>query len=117
MICLSCYKYDNTKTRWRRKGVFRNCGDDDRTSDKTNECSNESKYANCREGHMAGRNECEIGTKERVMKKMHADSRVGRRIAPQIITGEDESSRSNPQSYSTHLRYKMDPEKKSTREQ
>ena len=63
MICLSCYKYDNTKTRWRRKGVFRNCGDDDRTSDKTNECSNESKRANCAEERMAGSNDCEMKKK------------------------------------------------------
>ena len=43
---------------------------------------------------------------------MQADSRVGRRRALQILAGEDESPRSNPQSYPTHFKFKMDPEKK-----
>ena len=41
---------------------------------------------------------------------MQADSRVGRRRALQILAGEDESPRSNPLSYPTHFRSKMDPE-------
>ena len=43
---------------------------------------------------------------------MQAESRVGRLRALQIMAGEDESPRSNPQSYPTHLRCKMDPENK-----
>ena len=43
---------------------------------------------------------------------MQANSRVGRRRALQILAGEDESPRSNPQTYPTHFRYKMDPENK-----
>ena len=43
---------------------------------------------------------------------MQADSRVGRQGALQIVAGEDETPKSNPQSYLTHLRCKMDPEKK-----
>ena len=45
---------------------------------------------------------------------MQADSRVGRRRALQILAGEEESPRSNPESYPTHFRCKMDPEKKRT---
>ena len=45
---------------------------------------------------------------------MQADSRMGRRRALQILAGEDESPRSNPHSYPTHFRCKMDPEKKRT---
>ena len=43
---------------------------------------------------------------------MQADSRVGRQRTLQILAGEDESPRSNPQSYPTHFRCKRDPEKK-----
>ena len=39
---------------------------------------------------------------------------MGRRRALQILAGEDESPRSNSQSYPTHFRCKMDPEKKRT---
>ena len=43
---------------------------------------------------------------------MQAYCRVGRRRAIQILAREDESPRSNPHSYPTHFRCKMDPEKK-----
>ena len=39
------------------------------------------KCANCGEGHMAGSNDCEIEIKERVIKKMQTDRKVGRRVA------------------------------------
>ena len=61
---------------------------------------------------MAGSNYCEIEQKERAIKIFPADSRVGRRIALQILAGEDESPRANPQSNPTHFRCKMDPEKR-----
>ena len=61
---------------------------------------------------MAGSNTGEVEIKERVIKKMQADSRVGRRRALQILAGEDESPRSKPQSYPTHFTCKIDPEKK-----
>ena len=48
---------------------------------------------------------------ERVTRKMQADSRLGGIRALQIL-GEDESARSNPHSYPTHYRCKMDPENK-----
>ena len=60
---------------------------------------------------MAGSNNWEFEIKERVIKKMQAASRVGRRRALQILA-EDESPRSNPQLHPTHFRYKMDTEKK-----
>ena len=41
---------------------------------------------------------------------MQADGRVGTRRALQILAGEDEFPRSNPQSYPTHFRCIMDPE-------
>ena len=37
---------------------------------------------------------------------------MGRQRAVQIMAGEDESPRSNPQSYPTHFRCKMDLENK-----
>ena len=43
---------------------------------------------------------------------MKADRRVGKQKALQILAGEDESQRSNPQSYHTHFRRKMYPGKK-----
>ena len=43
---------------------------------------------------------------------MQADSRGRRRRALQILVGEDESPRSNPQSYPTHFTCKVDPEEK-----
>ena len=43
---------------------------------------------------------------------MQADSRLGRRRVLQIMAGEDECPKSNPQSYPTRLRCKLDPEKK-----
>ena len=61
---------------------------------------------------MAGRNNCEGEKEQRVSKNMQTDSRVGRLRALQILTGEDESPGSSPQSYPTHFRCKMDPEKK-----
>ena len=106
MICHKNHKYGNTKTRCRRKVVCRNCGKEHDTSDKTNQSPNEYKCVSCGQGHMAGSNNCEV-------KKIKADSRVGRR-ALQILTGEHESPRSHPQSYPTHFRYKMDPENKRT---
>ena len=66
MICHNCHKYEHTRTRCRRKGVCRNCGEDDYTSDKTNKCPNESKRANCGEGHVAASNDCDKEIKERV---------------------------------------------------
>ena len=67
MICHNCYTYGPTKARCRRKGVCRNCGEDDRMSDKTNKCSNESKRANCGEATCTGSNEYEIKKKERII--------------------------------------------------
>ena len=61
---------------------------------------------------MAGSNNCDVEIKERVIKKMQADSIVGRRRALQIQAGEDESPISNPQSYPTPFRCEMDPENK-----
>ena len=63
-------------------------------------------------GYMAGSNSCEV--EKKVNKKMQADSRVRTRRALQILTGEDDSPRSDPQSYPTHFRCKIDPEKKRT---
>ena len=48
-------------------------------------------------------NDCEVEQKERVIKKMQADCRVGRQIALQIVAGEHESPRSNPTPYPTNL--------------
>ena len=45
---------------------------------------------------------------------MQANSRVGRRRALQILAEEDESQRSNTQSFPKHFTCKMDPEKKRT---
>ena len=42
-----------------------------------------------------------------LLKKMQADTRVGRRRALQILAGEEESPRSKPQSYPTHLTFHM----------
>ena len=61
---------------------------------------------------MAGSDNCEVEKKEWVTKKMQADIRVGRRIALKILAEEDESPSSNPQSYPTHFKCKMDLEKK-----
>ena len=63
-------------------------------------------------GHMVGSNNREFYIKERAISKVQADKRVRRRRALQILAGEDESPRSNPQSYPIHIRCKMDPEKK-----
>ena len=112
MIYHNRYKYGHTKARGSWKGVCKNFREDDHTSDKTSKCSYESKCANCGEVHMVGINDCQIEKKERIIKKMQADRRVGRRSALQILAGEDESPRSNPHSYPTHFRWKMDPEKK-----
>ena len=111
MICHNCHKYKHTKTRCRRKAVCQNCGEDDQTSDKTNKCPNESKCANCREGHIAGSNNSEVEIQEGVIKKIQDDCRVGRRRAQQI-NAEEESPGSNLQSYYTHFRCKTDQEKK-----
>ena len=54
----------------------------------------------------------EVEIEERAIKKMQDDSRVRRRRAFQILAAEDESARSKTQSYPTHFRCKMDPEKK-----
>ena len=43
---------------------------------------------------------------------MESDTRVGRSRALKILVGEDESPRSNPQSFHKHFRCKMDPEMK-----
>ena len=43
---------------------------------------------------------------------MQADRKVGRQRALQILAGEDEFPRSNPQSYPTHFRCKVDSETK-----
>ena len=72
------------------------------------------KCVNCGEGHVAGSNNCENEKKERVIEKMQANSRVGRQRALQIQAGEDESPRSNAQSFPTHFACKMDPENKIT---
>ena len=61
---------------------------------------------------MAGSRNGEVEKKERAIKQMQADSTLGRRRALQIQAGEDESPRSNTQSFPTHFTYKMDPEKK-----
>ena len=63
---------------------------------------------------MAAINNCEVEKKEKVIKKIHVNSRVGRRTGLQILAGEDESPRSNTQSYPTHFTCKMNPEKKRT---
>ena len=55
---------------------------------QTNKYSNESKCVNSAEGHMAECNDCEMEQKERVIKKMQADVRVGRQKALQIIRGK-----------------------------
>ena len=89
--------YRHTNTRSRQKGAYRICGEDDHTNDKTKKCPNESKCANC-EGHMSGCNSCENEMKVRIIKKIQAESRVGRRRAHRIMAGEDEFPRSNPQS-------------------
>ena len=45
---------------------------------------------------------------------MQTDSRVGRLRALQIQAGEDDSPRSNTQSFPIHFTCKMDPKKKRT---
>ena len=60
MVCHKCHKYGHTKRRCRRKTVYRNSGEEDHTSDKTNQYPNEFKCVNCGEGHMAGGNNCEV---------------------------------------------------------
>ena len=112
MIYDKCRKNGHKKTRCRRKAVWRNCGKEDHTSDKTNHCPNEAKCVNCGERHMAGSNNCEV--EKKINKKMQADSSVGRRRALQILAGGGESPRSNPQSYPTHFRCKIYIEKKTT---
>ena len=61
---------------------------------------------------MTGSNNCEVEMKERVIKKMQADSKMGRRRALESIARENESTRSNTQIHPTHFNCKMDPEKK-----
>ena len=61
---------------------------------------------------MAGCNDCGIETKGRVIKKMQAHIRVGRQRALKFVAGEDESLISNPHSYPTHFRCKIDPDNK-----
>ena len=61
---------------------------------------------------MVGNNNCEVERKKGQLKKMQADNRVVRQRALQILAGEDESPRLNPQSYPTHFTCKMDPGKK-----
>ena len=107
-----CHKCGHTKTRCRRKPVCRNCGEDEHLNDKTNKCLKEYCCTNCSEGNMGGTNNCEVEIQEKVNKKVQADSRVGRRTALQTLAGEDESPGSNPQSYPTHFKCKMEPEKK-----
>ena len=68
-------------------------------------------FTNCGDGHMPGRNNCEIEIKERLIKKLQANRRVGRQRALQISAGEDESPRSDHQSYPTHFSCEIDPEK------
>ena len=51
-------------------------------NDKTNKCSNESKCANCGEGHNAANDDQEV--EKGVIKKMQADSIVGRLRAHQV---------------------------------
>ena len=111
MKCHICYNYRRTKERCRRKGVCRKCGEDDPLGNKINKPSNESKCENCGEGQIVGSKDYEMERNERVTRKMQADSRLGGIRALQIL-GEDESARSNPHSYPTHYRCKMDPENK-----
>ena len=61
---------------------------------------------------MADGNNCEAEIKESVINKMQADSRVRRRRVLQILAGEDESTRSNPQLHPTHFKCKMNPKRK-----
>ena len=61
MLCHNCHKYGHTKARCGRKGVCRNCGEDDYTSEKKRPI--ESKRANCGEGHIAGSNNSEVERK------------------------------------------------------
>ena len=63
---------------------------------------------------MAGSNNCEVDNKERVIKKIQVDNKVRTRRALQILAGEDESPRSNPQSYPPHFTCKMELEQKIT---
>ena len=63
MISHKCHKYGHTKTRCGRKAVYRNCGEEDHTSDKTNQSPNESKCLNCGEGHMVRSNNYEVEKK------------------------------------------------------
>ena len=62
---------------------------------------------------MTGSNHWEVEQKKGYIKTA-SDSRVRRRRALQILAGEYESPRSNPQTYPTHNRRKMDPENKRT---
>ena len=63
-----CHKYGHTKTRCWGKLFCRKCREEDQTSDKTNQCPNESKCVNCREGHVAGSNNCEVEKKKGKLK-------------------------------------------------
>ena len=55
MIRRKCYKYGHTNTRCRRTVVCRNRGEEDHTSNKTNQCPNESKCVNYGEERTHGR--------------------------------------------------------------
>ena len=61
---------------------------------------------------MVGNKDCGIDIKERVFKKTQADSCLERQGNIQIVTREQKSPWSNPHSYPTQFRCKMDPEKK-----
>ena len=72
---------------------------------------NESKWLNF-EGHKARNNSCEIEITERVIKKLHAGSKVRRQRPLQILAGEKEFPRLNPQLFPTYFKCKMDLENK-----
>ena len=65
MIFNDCHKCGQRKNKMQTKINLSDWAEEDHTSDKPNECPNESKRANCGDGNMAGSNDYEVKTKKR----------------------------------------------------
>jgi len=88
MICHNCYKYGHTGTRCEQAKVCRKCGGTDLSIDN---CENNSMCPHCAGNHFAGIRECGAEQRERKIKEVQTNERVGRRRAIQILSGEEES--------------------------
>ena len=67
------------------------------------DCPNDFECANCSEKHIAGSKDCEVEQKERRIKDVQNEERVGRRRAIQIMSGEDTDPTHNTKQYATHF--------------